>query len=308
VWTSAGEACGRGRGRQSGGCAEGVQGAGAGARGSPLPTSPHHLRSHARATAGSALKMDTGMARSLVGAFSGLRAGHEVTGRGAGSGEAGGGRGRGWVAGAQACGVEAAACGAAPARDDVSAVEALVLDALVAQELRQALGGRDGARLAAGVREGRTGGGRARWVGAAVRSLASPLDSRRRAVKTGPPPSPLVAPALVFVHALGHGGGLADVAQQLRVGQVHSLGGGVKTCAGGPQVSWAVSACVRPGGGCDGAVRPVRLSPPAPPPSPPKPGCRACRASGWRRRRRQRSTRAGCCPPGTAQTPPPGTP
>jgi len=39
---------------------------------SPLPTSPHHLRSHARATAGSALKMDTGMARSLVGAFSGL--------------------------------------------------------------------------------------------------------------------------------------------------------------------------------------------------------------------------------------------
>jgi hypothetical protein len=40
---------------------------------SPLPTSPHHLRTQARATAGSALKMETGMARSLVGALSGLR-------------------------------------------------------------------------------------------------------------------------------------------------------------------------------------------------------------------------------------------
>lgn len=39
----------------------------------PLPTSPHHLRTQARATAGSALKMETGMALSLVGAFSGLQ-------------------------------------------------------------------------------------------------------------------------------------------------------------------------------------------------------------------------------------------
>ena len=36
-----------------------------------LLRSPHHLRRYARATAGSEEKMDTGMARSLVGRFSG---------------------------------------------------------------------------------------------------------------------------------------------------------------------------------------------------------------------------------------------
>lgn len=40
-------------------------------RHSPLPRSPHHLRSQARATGGSALKIEQGTARSLVGWFSG---------------------------------------------------------------------------------------------------------------------------------------------------------------------------------------------------------------------------------------------
>jgi hypothetical protein len=47
-----------------------VQGA---AANSPLPRSPHHLRSQARATGGSALKIEHGTARSLVGWFSGRR-------------------------------------------------------------------------------------------------------------------------------------------------------------------------------------------------------------------------------------------
>jgi hypothetical protein len=42
---------------------------------SPDPTSPHHLRRKERATAGSAEKMEMGMARSLVGEFSGLKGG-----------------------------------------------------------------------------------------------------------------------------------------------------------------------------------------------------------------------------------------
>jgi hypothetical protein len=42
-------------------------------RNSPLPRSPHHLRSQARATGCSALKIEQGTARSLVGWFSGRR-------------------------------------------------------------------------------------------------------------------------------------------------------------------------------------------------------------------------------------------
>lgn len=41
---------------------------------SPLPMSPHHFLSHTRATGGSASKIEQGMARSLVGWFSGLLA------------------------------------------------------------------------------------------------------------------------------------------------------------------------------------------------------------------------------------------